>query len=74
MRWREKCLALAAQGVDRLVTLRFDDEMRETSPQRFVDKLLVETLGVRHMVVGDDFCYGAKAEGTIYYLRAAGGG
>jgi riboflavin kinase/FMN adenylyltransferase len=72
MRWREKCSALAAQGVDRLVTLRFDDEMRETSPQRFVDELLVESLGVRHIVVGDDFCYGAEAQGTIHSLRAAG--
>ncbi len=72
MRWREKCLALAAHGVDRLVTLRFDDAMRETSPQRFVDELLVVGLGARHIVVGDDFCYGARAEGTIHTLRAAG--
>jgi riboflavin kinase / FMN adenylyltransferase len=33
-RWREKCMVLAAQGVDRLVTLRFDDEMRETCEVR----------------------------------------
>jgi len=31
-RWREKYLALAALGVDRLVTLRFDDEIRAMSP------------------------------------------
>jgi riboflavin kinase / FMN adenylyltransferase len=71
-RWREKFVALAAQGVDRLVTLPFDDEMRAMSPQRFVDELIVEGLGARHMVVGDDFRYGAKAEGTIHSLRAAG--
>jgi riboflavin kinase/FMN adenylyltransferase len=29
-------------------------------------------LGVRHLVVGDDFRYGAKAEGTIDSLQAAG--
>jgi riboflavin kinase/FMN adenylyltransferase len=71
-RWREKFLALAALGVERLVTLRFDDEMRCKSPQRFVEQLMVEGLGVRHMVVGDDFRYGTKAEGTIDSLRAAG--
>jgi riboflavin kinase/FMN adenylyltransferase len=71
-RWREKYLALAALGVDRLVTLRFDDEIRAMSPQCFVEQLLVADLKVRHLVVGDDFRYGAKAQGTIHSLRAAG--
>jgi riboflavin kinase / FMN adenylyltransferase len=71
-RWREKFLALAAQGVERLVTLRFDDEVRAMSPQRFVDELIVGALDARHVVVGDDFRYGTQAQGTIDSLRAAG--
>src|ERR1700693_3304377 len=71
-RWREKFLALAAQGVERLVTLRFDEQMRAMTPQDFVDGLIVEGLGTRHMVVGDDFRYGSNAGGTIASLRAAG--
>ena len=71
-RWREKYVALAALGVDRLVTLRFDDEIRAMSPQCFVDRLILEGLGARHVVVGDDFRYGATAAGTIHSLRAAG--
>jgi riboflavin kinase / FMN adenylyltransferase len=71
-RWREKYVALAALGVDRLVTLHFDDCVRGMTPQSFVDELLVERLGVRHMVVGDDFRYGSNAGGTIATLRAAG--
>src|ERR1035438_9239808 len=51
-RWREKFLAMAALGVDRLVTLRFDDAMRAMSPQCFVERLIVGGLGARHMVVG----------------------
>jgi riboflavin kinase/FMN adenylyltransferase len=46
--------------------------MRAMSPQRFVDELIVDGLGARHVVVGDDFRYGTKAEGTIHSLRAAG--
>jgi riboflavin kinase / FMN adenylyltransferase len=72
-RWREKFLALAAQGVDRLVTLRFDECMRAMTPQSFIDALIVEKLGTRHMVVGDDFRYGSNAGGSIESLRAAGG-
>ena len=71
-RWREKYLALAAQGVERLVTLRFDECMRAMTPRSFVDALIVEKLGTRHMVVGDDFRYGSNAGGTIDSLRAAG--
>jgi len=71
-RWREKFLALAAQGVDQLVTLRFDERMRAMTPRRFVDELIVAGLRTRHMVVGDDFRYGCNAGGTIETLRAAG--
>jgi len=71
-RWREKFLALAALGVERLVTLRFDECMRAMTPRSFVDELIVEKLGARHMVVGDDFRYGSNAGGTIDSLRAAG--
>jgi riboflavin kinase/FMN adenylyltransferase len=70
-RWREKYLALAAQGVDRLVTLRFDETMRAMTPESFV-QLIVEGLAPKHIVVGNDFRYGCKAVGTIDSLRAAG--
>src|SRR3979409_12690 len=43
-RWREKFLALAAQGVERLVTLRFDESMREMTPESFV-KLIIDRMG-----------------------------
>ena len=42
------------------------------TPRSFVDELIVEKLGTRHMVVGDDFRYGSNAGGTIETLRAAG--
>jgi riboflavin kinase/FMN adenylyltransferase len=71
-RWREKFLALAAQGVERLVTLRFDECTRAMSPQCFVDELIVGALGTRHMIVGHDFRYGSNAAGTIETLTEAG--
>jgi riboflavin kinase / FMN adenylyltransferase len=71
-RWREKFLALGTLGVDRLVTLRFDEYMRAMTPECFVDELIVEALSTRHMVVGNDFRYGCNAGGTIETLRAAG--
>src|ERR1039458_3910842 len=70
-RWREKSVALEAYGVQRLVTLRFDECVRAMTPRAFVDELLVARLGTRHMVVGHDFRYGSNAGGTIETLRAA---
>src|SRR5258708_33347905 len=71
-RWREKFLALAAPGVERLGTLRFGECMRAMTPRAFVDELIVERLGTRHMVGGDCFRYGSNARGTIESLRGAG--
>jgi riboflavin kinase/FMN adenylyltransferase len=68
-RWREKYVALAAAGVERLVTLRFDECMRAMTPHSFVEDLMVAGLGVRHVVVGHDFRYGSNAGGTALGSR-----
>jgi riboflavin kinase/FMN adenylyltransferase len=71
-RLREKLEALELYGVDRVVVLRFDDRMRGMGAAEFVDRLLVSGLGVRHVVVGHDFHFARRREGTIETLRAAG--
>jgi len=71
-RLREKLAALASCGVDRVVVLRFDDRMRGMAAAEFVDRLLVEGLGVRHVVVGHDFHFARRREGTVETLRTAG--
>jgi riboflavin kinase/FMN adenylyltransferase len=72
MRLREKLEALESYGIDRVVVLRFDAAMRGMSATDFERRLLVEGLGVRHMVVGHDFHYARRREGNIATLRAAG--
>ena len=72
MRLREKLEALALYGIDRVVVLRFDERMRNLGAAEFEQRLLVDGLGVRHMVVGHDFHYARKREGNIRSLRAAG--
>lgn len=72
MRTREKLEALAWFGIDRVVVLRFDEALRGMGAQEFEDALLADRLGVRHMVVGDDFHYARHREGTLGTLRSAG--
>ncbi len=71
-RWREKFVRLARAGVDRFITLRFDEHMRAMTPEAFVRELLVDSLSVRHVVVGPDFRYGCRAAGTFASLVEAG--
>ena len=71
-RLREKLDALTLYRVDRLVVLRFDERLRNMGAGEIVERLLVQGLGVRHMVVGHDFHFARNREGTIETLREAG--
>ena len=43
------------------------------SPQEFVDRVLVDTLHARWVLVGADFCFGARRAGTVERLRELAG-
>ncbi|MEX1032049.1 MAG: bifunctional riboflavin kinase/FAD synthetase [Cellvibrionaceae bacterium] len=68
--FREKVLALFAQGIDRVLCLRFDKQLSTVSPADFVHGLLVQALGTRYLVVGDDFRFGNKRAGGVGLLKA----
>ncbi len=70
-RFRERFERLAALGIDELLCPRFK-VVRGFGAAAFIDELLVGALGARHVVVGDDFRFGADRAGTIGALRAAG--
>ena len=68
MRFREKYEALADYGVDIFYCPRFDVAMRSISADAFIRQILVHGLNARHIVVGDDFRFASKREGTIGHL------
>lgn len=69
---RDKLQALENNGVDRVIVEHFCDHFAGQSPQIFVEKVLVEGLHVKWLMVGDDFCYGAKRAGNVALLAEAG--
>ncbi len=71
-RLREKLEALASYGVDRVLVLRFDRRVQAMGATEFVEQLLVDGLGVRHMVVGHDFHFARRREGNLALLQEAG--
>jgi riboflavin kinase / FMN adenylyltransferase len=70
--FRSKARAIAALGADLLVALRFDLAFAARSAEDFVTRILVEGLGVRHVVVGYDFIFGNRRRGTPELLRRMG--
>ncbi|MEO8249962.1 MAG: bifunctional riboflavin kinase/FAD synthetase [Burkholderiales bacterium] len=69
---RDKLAELAASGIDQCMVMRFDAKLASQSPQSFIDDVLVRALGVRYVLVGDDFRFGAKRGGDYSMLDAAG--
>ena len=70
-RFRERFEQLRALGVDELFCAKFG-AVRDLTPRAFIDELLIRNLSARHVVVGDDFRFGADRSGTVAELLACG--
>lgn len=66
---RDKVQALREAGVDRVVCLPFNARLRGMTAETFINEVLVEWLGVRHLVIGDDFRFGCDRKGDFDLLR-----
>ena len=69
---RDKLTELARCGVDQCVVLPFNARLAAQPPGDFIDEVLVRGLGVRYVLVGDDFRFGAGRAGDYAMLDAAG--
>ena len=69
---RDKLNALAGTGIDRALCLRFGPRLAQMSAEAFINELLVARLGVRFLMVGDDFRFGHGRRGDFAMLQAAG--
>lgn len=69
---RDKLTELARCGIDQCVVLPFNATFAAQSPQAFIDDVLVAGLGVKYVLVGDDFRFGTKRAGDYAMLDAAG--
>lgn len=68
----ERVELLTAAGADRILVLPFSRDLAQLNAEEFVRRILVETLAVRAVVVGDNFRFGHKQSGTCEILRQFG--
>jgi len=71
-RLRDKLELLAAAGVERTHIARFDARFAALDAERFIDEVLKKWLGVRWLLVGQDFRFGARRAGDFSTLQNKG--
>ncbi|KQW96803.1 bifunctional riboflavin kinase/FMN adenylyltransferase [Massilia sp. Root418] len=69
---RDKLQSLENNGIDRVIVEHFSNAFASLTPQEFTENVLVEGLHVKWLMVGDDFCYGARRAGNVAMLIEAG--
>lgn len=69
---RDKLTELRRCGVQQTVVLPFDAKLAAQSPEAFIQDVLIQGLGARYVLVGDDFRFGRQRAGDYAMLDAAG--
>lgn len=68
----EKLRRLDRTRVEQVVVARFDAKLAAQEPEQFIDEVLLASLGVKVLVVGDDFRFGRGGQGDYALLCRRG--
>lgn len=69
---REKLELIADEGVELAYVCHFNARFAALSAEDFIERILVKSARVKHLIIGDDFCFGAGRRGNLALLREAG--
>jgi len=69
MRFREKYEALKEFGIDIFFCPRFNSAMRNIRADEFLRHILIHTLNMRYIEIGDDFRFAKNREGNVEMLK-----
>lgn len=69
---RDRVRLLEEQGVKRLLLQAFNRRFSSLSAEAFIEHVLVQQLGVRAVIIGDDFRFGAQRGGDFGLLQSMG--
>ncbi|MFY0310385.1 bifunctional riboflavin kinase/FAD synthetase [Leisingera sp. D0M16] len=73
MRAETRAHRLEKLGVERLYELNFNTALSSLTPEEFARDVIAEGLGLAHVVVGADFCFGKGRAGNAEDLQRFGG-
>ena len=66
----EKIELLENSGVNHLLIIPFTREFSELSSEEFIQKILIQTIGTKTLVIGYDHRFGKNREGGFDFLKA----
>ncbi|MBF0228998.1 MAG: bifunctional riboflavin kinase/FAD synthetase [Desulfamplus sp.] len=64
----QKFELISLSGLDKLISIPFTREFADISAKEFIDKFLIEKIGMKTIVVGPDYSFGKNREGNIEFL------
>ena len=67
-----KAHRLEKLGVEKLYELPFNDSLASLTAREFAQQVIADELGLAHVVVGADFCFGQGRKGNAKTLQAFG--
>jgi len=67
---REKAEILAALGVDHLIITPFTRDFSNLSPEDYIEKILIDTIGTKKLIIGYDHRFGKDRKGGLKELEA----
>jgi riboflavin kinase/FMN adenylyltransferase len=68
----QRLCCFAELGLDAALVLKFDAAFSHLSPEEFVRQILVETLSVRAVLLGENFRFGYRHAGDVRFLTELG--
>ncbi len=66
--FREKFNILAEQNINQYLIINFNKKFANISAEDFINNILLKKLNIKHLVVGNDFCFGKNRLGNVELL------
>lgn len=70
--YEQKVELIASSGIDVLVCIHFTREFASISAKEFVEDILVRRIGMKAIVIGEDYAFGKNREGNLEFLKTYG--
>ena len=70
--YEQKVELIAKAGIDILICISFTREFASIPAKEFIEKILVKRIGMKAVVVGEDYTFGKNREGNLDLLKTYG--
>ncbi len=67
--FEQKAELIEKIGIDALVCISFDEKFAAMTADRFLSDILIHTLGMKAIVIGEDYTFGKNRQGDIHFLK-----